>query len=249
MKKRTEEVRRRRRWMLLPAGLALTLAGLFGAYWLASLPVARVDVRGTHHAAPAELRALARVDTGMVLFDVDPALVADRVVRHPWVARAEVTRLPTGTLVIDVTERRPVALVVAADGTPSHYLDATGAQMPRVPGAVYDVPLVRGLKEAYHPVRPVETASVRALLQALAAAPPDVEALISEIEVRGREVWVLTTPAGGHGAVPVRLGRAGFAEKLQRLHAFWHQAVLPRPEVRFRQIDLRFDNQIFTEEQ
>ncbi|GIV60092.1 MAG: cell division protein FtsQ [Rhodothermaceae bacterium] len=237
------------RWILLPALLATAATGLLGWRWLATLPCRQIVIEGAHHAERAALLDLARVDTGMVLFDLDPALVADRLVRHPWVAHAEVTRLPTGTLAIDVEERRPVALVVGADGAPSHYLDATGAQMPLVPGAAYDVPLVRGLRQPYHPVQPVQEEAVRAFLAALAAVPPEVEALVSEVEVRGGELWAYTTPGPAREAVPVRLGRMGFSDKLTRLHAFWHQAVLPRPEKHFRLIDLRFDSQIVTEEQ
>jgi cell division protein FtsQ len=242
---------KRRVWpAALPVMLALGVVGVLGWHWLSGLTCRTIEVSGMRHAEREAILDLARVDTGMVLFDIDPALVADRVTRHPWVAEAEVVRLPTGTLVIEVRERRPVALVLDRTGMPSHYLDAAGAQMPLTPGIVHDVPLVRGLRQPYHPVRPVENAEVRALLAALAAAPPEVEALVSEVEVRpGNELWVYTTPDGVHGAVPVRLGRIGFAEKLSRLHAFWQQAVLPRPDKAFRLIDLRFESRIVTEEQ
>ncbi len=241
---------KRRTWpAALPVLLALGVVGALGWHWLSGLTCRTIEVTGMRHADREAILDLARVDTGMVLFDIDPALVADRVTRHPWVAEAEVARLPTGTLAIEVRERRPVALVLDRTGMPSHYLDAAGAQMPLTLGIVHDVPLVRGLRQPYHPVRPVENAEVRALLAALAAAPPEVEALVSEVEVRpGNELWVYTTPDGVHGAVPVRLGRIGFAEKLSRLHAFWQQAVLPRPDKAFRLIDLRFDSQIVTEE-
>ena len=56
----------------------------------------------------------------------------------------------------------------------------------------------------------------------------------------------INAPSGG--SIPVTLGRADFAEKLGRLHAFWTQAVLSRPDTPVRRIDLRFDDQIVTEE-
>jgi cell division protein FtsQ len=90
---------------------------------------------------------------------------------------------------------------------------------------------------------------VRELLQALAEADLETDALISEITLAGGGDAVLrTSPGGGHGSVSVRLGIGNYGEKLSRLHAFWHQAVLTRPELSFRVIDLRFDGQIVTRE-
>ncbi len=224
-------------------------AGVLGRHWQATLPCLRIEVTGAHRAPVDSLVALARVDTGMVLFDIDPALVEDRVARHPWVASARVRRLPTGTLAIRVQERVPVLLVLDARGRPSHYLDADGAQMPAA-GVAFDVPLLRGLDQPYHPVQQVQRPEVRALLAALAGLDPGTEALIAEVDLRASgEVWIHTTPAGGQGSIPVRLGQDAFAPKLARLRAFWRQGVLPRSDKRFHLIDLRFDSQIITREQ
>lgn len=241
---------RRVRWaLILGLPVVLALAGL-GWHWQATLRCARIAVTGAQQVPADTLVALARVDTGAVLYDLDPVLLEDRLRRHPWVASARVRRLPTGTLALHVQERTPVALVLDAHGRPDRYLDGTGAQLPLVPGAAFDVPLVRGLDEPYHPVRPVQQPALRGLLAALARLDPATEALVAEVDLRPPgEVWLHTTPAAGHPSIPVRLGREAFDRKLARLRAFWRQAVLPRPDTRFRQIDLRFDGQIVTREQ
>ena len=223
------------------------LAMVLGWWWQATLMCQRIDLAGHQHATSEALLALARVDTDTLLFDIDPDLVEDRLRRHPWVAEASVRRLPTGTLALRVTERVPTMLVMNRRGAPSHYLDAQGAQMPLVPKVAYDVPLLWGLNAPYHPIQPVAEPSVLAFLQALDRADPAVEALISEVVFEG-ELVVHTTPAHGHGAIPVHLGRADFEGKFKRLHAFWHQAVLPRPDKTFRRIDLRANSQIVTRE-
>ncbi len=235
--------------LALGAVFALGALGLLGWQWLSALRVERIDVSGARHAPERALLELARVDTGQVMLDVDPALVADRVRRHPWVAAARATRLPTGTLAIRVQERVTVLLVLDAKGRPAHYLDRDGFAMPLTPDAAYDVPLLRGFGEAYHPVRRVQDPAVRDLLVALAEADDDTDALASELEREpSGEIVLHTTPAGARGSILVRLGRDDMGRKLARLRAFWQQAVLTQPEKAFTSIDLRFDSQVVTQE-
>ncbi|HLT46407.1 MAG TPA: FtsQ-type POTRA domain-containing protein [Rubricoccaceae bacterium] len=244
---------RRFRRLVVGAGV-LTVAALAAAawHWQRALPLERVAVRGFVRADSAEVVRLAALPDSAALFDLDPALIADRVRRAPWVRAARVRRLPTGTLAIAVEERTPVALVVAADGRLSHYLDREGYALPLRPGDPFDVPLLRGLVPAYHPTQPVGDAALLDLLAALATADEETAALVSELTVgAGGEVLLRTSTDGVHGALAVRLGAGsaeGYAEQLRRLHAFWHQAVLTRPQTRFEVVDLRFDGQIVTRE-
>lgn len=239
------------RWtrrLAMASALALVVAlGVFGWRWQATLQLSSVDVVGTTHAPPDSLRALARVDTGTVLFDVEPVLVADRVRRHPWVEDASVMRLPTGTLRIHVTERTPAALVMTDDGAPAFYVDRRGFCMPLPERAGYDVPLLHGIADAYSPTRPIAHETVRHMLDALPES--DAHRLIAEWVVHpDSTLWAYTRPTSAHDAIRVDMGRTDFPQKLRRLHAFWTQAVQPRPDTHFARIDLRFDSQIVTEE-
>lgn len=260
MARETKQQQRRRQpsrpsWLrraLVVLGLGAVVAlGVLGWRWQASVPVRAVEVRGAVHADTAELVALAAVPDSSMLFALDPALLEDRVRRHPWVADASVTRWVTGTLGISVTERVPVALALDADGRPSYYFDAAGFRMPVTPvapsNAVYDVPLLHGFGE-YQPTTPVDDADARELLATLAGLDEATDALVSSVERTPGGLVLTTAPAPGSGAIPVTLGHSGFAEKLARLRAFWDQAVLPRPDTPVRRIDLRFDGQIVTEE-
>lgn len=229
--------------------LAVAALGYTGWTWLDGLTVQRVVVDGTRHADEAAVRAVARVDSGGRLLDVDHALIADRVRRHPWVRSAGVRRLPPGTVWISVEERLPIVLQLGHDGTPQGYLDREGYPLPFAERAVYDVPLLRGVAVPENPTRPVQTETVRELLAALGRLDPDIDALISSLEVHASgDVTLHTAPAGTQASVDIRLGRRGYAETFRRLHAFWRQAVLPRPQKTFESIDLRFDGQIVTKE-
>ena len=241
---------RRRLLRLLVTGVpVLALCGV-AWLWLESVRLTRIEIVGARQADPGELRRLAAVDSGAALFDLDPALIADRVVRHPWVRAASVTRWPTGTLRIVVEERVPVVLQMDAGGRPLRYLDAEGYGMPLGRGPVPDVPLLYGVRGPAHPMRPLEDEPVRALLTTLAALEDPARALISEIVwAPDGEFWCYTTPAAGQRSVPVRLGRDDFERRLRRLVAFWQQAVLTQPHKTFSLIDLRFANQIVVREE
>jgi len=190
---------------------------------------------------------LAGVDTGKVLFEIESRLVEDRVQRHPWVAEAHVSRLPTGMLTIQVKEREPVARVVGPDGRASWYLDAYGYPMPVVRGSAFNVPLLRCHRETLHPVRSVEDSTLRALLLVLADLDDRTDAIISEIEIRANsEIRLKTTPSDVHETVDVRLGRDGIKEKMETLIAFWDQIVLVQKQQNIQYIDLRFDSQVVT---
>ena len=237
-----------RRWLRRLGGVALALALAAAWVWQRTLPFERVAVVGTAHAPVAEVeRLVGVVPDSVALYSLDPGLLAGRAERHPWVRRAAARRLPTGTLRVRVEERVPVALALGADGRPSHFLDAEGYAMPASPSALYDVPVLRGAP-AYHAVQPVADPALRSLLAAFARADEAALALVSEVEWAG-PVTLWTTPAGGHGSVPVRLGRGGdYGDRLRRLRAFWDQSVLPRPAHDVRLVDLRFDGQVVTRE-
>lgn len=216
---------------------------------IAKIRVADIRIEGALLAAVDEVRAAARIDPDTLLVSVAPSLVEDRVRRHPWVADASARRLPDGTVSIRVLEREPVLLALGTSGRPSYYIDREGHRMPFVPGHSFMVPVLRGLDEAYHPVRPVQQAAVRELAGSLPDLDPDVDALVSEFLVGDDGGIVLVTvPASSGQTLTVRLGRDRFAVRLARLKAFWDQAVLTRPGVRYASVDLRFEGQIITRE-
>lgn len=252
MARETKQHQHRRRMIrraLAVLGLVVVaaLVGL-GWHWQATLPVRATAISGAVHADTTALLDLAAVPDSSMLFDLDPTILADRVQRHPWVAEASVTRWMTGTLGISVTERVPVALVLDGSGRQAYFFDAAGFMMPLAPGAAYDVPLLQGRLPAFQPTQPTDDIATLDLLAALASLDEQTDALVSSIERTATGFVLTTSPAPGSGAIPVALGRDGFGEKLQRLRAFWDQAVLSRPDTPVRRIDLRFDGQIVTQE-
>jgi cell division protein FtsQ len=225
--------------------IVLVLVGFMGWNWTRNVQLEEVYFEGMQQASEAEMLTHARVDTVTFLYDVDPLIVADRVQRHPWVRQADVTRWPTGVLAIKVEERVPVALVLNRQGEAAYYLDASGYQMPVDSGVVFDIPLLRGVPASYRPVNPVVHPTLQELLPALAELNPETNRLIAEMSLSIKDdIEVYTIPTEEREPIRVWFGRNQFAEKFERLQAFWEQAILTQPEKKYALIDLRFDNQI-----
>lgn len=228
--------------------LCLGSAAFFAYQWYRTVPLEEISIDGNSNAEYEALVALAALDTVAFVVEVDTRIVADRVRRHPWVRAASATRWPTGTLEITVEERVPVLLALDRSGRPVHYLDAEGFALPLVPNVHFNVPLLKGAGSVGHPLRPVQDDRIRSLAADVSLLDEREQALLSEFELREREVWLRTSATTSGQSIEVRLGRDGFEEKLRRLHAFWHQAVLTQPDTRFERVDLRFDSQVVTRE-
>jgi cell division protein FtsQ len=229
--------------------MGLAVLGLLGWQWRSEASVERVAVTGATQAPPDTIRGLTGVAPGTSMSDVRPALVSDRVVRHPWVRAATVTpHWMSGTLAVSITERTPAALAVDAQGRPAYYLDRAGHAMPPPDSAAFNVPLVHGLPPRAPgggPDRPAAPAPLRRLLAAL--ADTDARRLVSDIEVAPKNRLRLTTvPLDRYGSVSVRLGRGHMARKLRTLRAFARQILTAPPADSVHVIDLRFDGQVIT---
>ncbi len=234
-----------KRAVMSVAAAALAVVAI-GWYWQATLTCSEVVIEQTAHASREEIRELAGVQTGQALYGIDPAVITDRVRRHPWVRDASVSRVPTGTLTIEVEERRPRAVVVGANQQPAYYLEYEGYQMPVVPDEMHNVPLVRGLQAAYKPTTVVQDSTMVRFLRALERSP-DAEPLISEIIMREGDVRLRTVISPDGRSIPVRVGHGNYENKLTRLAAFWKQAV-NRYDRQYHRIDLRFADQVVVEE-
>ena len=222
---------------------------LFGWWWKMQLVYQGTQITGTQFANPDTLLHKINIDSTTLFFDIKPQIVARQVAEDPWVEYADVSRLPNAILSISVTERTPALLLIDADGKPDRFIDRDGFQMPFGKQAVFDVPLLFGLEETFHPSEPIQHPALQDLLNALQQIPEDVDALISAFTIKpDGEIFLQTNPIPGRGSIDARLGKDDYSSKLTRLHAFWHQTVLAKRDYKIQAIDLRFDSQIITNE-
>jgi cell division protein FtsQ len=245
----TEHKRHIGSWILATLLVLVLAAGGWTAWqWVQQVTLQEVRISGHVNVQEEEVLDLLRVDTGLVMFDINAVILEDRVVRHPWIRQADVARLPSGILDISIEERTPVAMLMSTDGHVDYWVDAEGWRLPVTGRARYDVPLLYAVPQNWHPMQPLAHGPTRELIRDLDNAGRRMDALFSEF-VWGADGWTVhLTPAPPHGSIPALLGEFGYAAKFEVLLGFWDQQVLQYANKIYDRVDLRFDSQVVVEE-
>lgn len=108
--------------------------------WLRAGEPPRVFVRGAVHVAPSEVVRASELLDGA---DASPESVAARVRTHPWIESARVATLASGTLLIEVSERVPEAVVSLPGEEQLWFVDASGTAFAPAPPTGVDLPTLR----------------------------------------------------------------------------------------------------------
>jgi cell division protein FtsQ len=219
------------RWRLAVGG-ALLLVLLASPLWaprvlrqLAFFRVRKVEVNGLRYTPAGEVLARLNVDTTRSVWDpLDP--LAARVMAHPQVESAFVSRKLPGTIVVNVVERRPVALVPI--GAELRAVDERGVTLPLDPSHTpVDAPVVTAPRDArvYH------------LLGQMQREAPALYARISSIRPAGSgELLVQVADVPVRTMTSVTLARLSDIEPVER--------DLARRQLRAAELDLRYRDQV-----
>lgn len=191
---------------------------------MAFFHVRRIEIVGARYVAPSDILARLHVDTLASVWDPTAPLAA-RVMTHAEVERAVVRRKLPGTLVVEVSERPPVALVPAAGGF--RVYDARGVALPIDPARVsVDAPV---LSQA-DPL-------VLRLLGAMRVGLPALYARLSAVNTIGKDELRLELKSQ-----PVRAMKDVTLERLADIEPV--EADLERRQLRAAEIDLRYRDQV-----
>lgn len=223
-----DRLRVRVRWLwrgtLLLALLTIPWWGRALLRELSFFRVRRVVIEGTRYAAPDEIVSRLAVDTSVSIWDGVSPLVS-RVEAHPQVRSARIRRRFPGTLVVEVTEHRPVALVSTPTGLT--VADAMGRTLPVDPTVVdVDLPVVEGR----------DTLVLRVLGEVQEALPA-LHARVSEVRRVTADEVVFTLPS-----LRIRTAAAVSVQRLSEALAVQQDLVArARPAL---ELDLRFRDQV-----
>lgn len=206
---RRRKLRQRRRVRFLQAGWrVLAVCGLtVGVIWAATLPTwvirrpEQVQIEGNHLIPVRTLRLLLPIPYPQSLFRVEPQVIARELQARAPIADVIVSRqlFPPG-LVVQVTERLPVAIALMTEGNPqatgktaaNGLLDENGMLIPLESYTALDQSLkLPSLKVIGKPAtyRPFWSKLYRELTQ----APP---VNVSEIDLRNPSNMILKTDLG-----------------------------------------------------
>jgi cell division protein FtsQ len=218
------------RWKLVAAcvgGLVVLSCPLWGPRVLAELAyfrVRRVEIVGARFVQPSDILGRLHVDTLSSVWEPAGPL-EERIASHPGVHSVRVGRRLPGTLVVEITERWPVALVSTPAGL--RPFDERGAALPIDPARIaVDAPVLSS-----------GDAGLFRLLGRLRAEAPELYGRVSEAGRAGAdEVWLRIS------SVPVRAMTDVTVERLAELVPV--EQDLARRQLRAIEIDLRYRDQV-----
>ncbi len=238
-----------RTWLRLLRGLIVAASLVWAAWWSVAsvlrspaLRVAHVEVIGTEHLSTGDVLALVEGLRGQSILRVRLDDWRRRVLTCPWVADATLSRSLPATVVVRITERRPIA--IGRIGEELFLVDDHGDEIdeygPRY--ADFDLPIVDGLvrggvQEADGNERRAQLAS--RLLRDVRTRPA-LARRISQVDVSDpRDAVVIVD----QDTARVRLGDERFLERLQ---SYVDLAPALRQQVRaIDYVDLRFGERVY----
>lgn len=230
-----EEVAEPRAWSKrrVRLGIAAVVLVLFvGApFWaplllrqLSFFRVRKVEIVGARYVTAGDILDRLHVDTNASVWDPTGPLER-RLASHPQLRRVSVRRKLPGTLVVDIEENSPVALVATSDGMRAY--DARGVALP--------IDLTKTPLDA--PVLPRRDVGVLKLLGLLRSEAPALYDRVSEVRVVSADELLIE-----FDGTPVRTMRDVTADRLAEIDPV--EDDLTRRGLRAAEIDLRYKDQV-----
>jgi len=210
-------------WRLWPAVILVVLIVLLHHNFTHAdqFRVRTIDIPECRHVSKTALLNFLHFRAGQNIFTIDMAGAVKRIKEHPWVKTASVRRELPGAVVVELTEREPVALLQMEA---LYLVDEDGEPFKKVePGDPGDLPLLTGFDPGAFQRGPLAAKRQAALIAEAARLikigqkvgrldPQD----ISEVRFEASGGFTFVT---AENAAQIRLGFGDFDKKLQRFAA------------------------------
>ncbi len=210
---------------LILAGVSISLVLLY--HQLLTSPrfciknIKNLEIVGLGRLTPETILEQAHLGPETNLLALRPGQVERALLAHPWIARAELTRIWPHRLRLRLKEREPVALVQMGE---LYYVDRQGCLFkPLSPGDPHNFPVITGLgpehfRQGEGPVPEVLAQAFKLLELLKTASPPLNLENISELHVDLERGFTLYANGLGGG---VDLGFTEHQGKLQKFAQIW----------------------------
>lgn len=221
------------------AVIGVSLVGLFLLTERFAVPhrfrINSIEVKGNRFLSEGEVRELLGPAMGGSLISANLEALRSNLAASPWVGGAVVRRKLPDTLLVDVAERFPIAL---AETDQLYVMDASGELIdllgPRT--AVFDLPIIRGLRGVSLEVRRDRAQRANVLLDDLG----ELSSEISEISVD--QTGDLLVVLRGDGSV-LKLAEPPFRKRVLSFLALRQKLRERCPDAEY--FDLRFKDRIY----
>lgn len=208
----------------------------------------KVVVYGADSVDSEEIIKLTNVRAGMPMFSLCMDSIRTRVLSHPHIEAARVSRTFPRALVIRVRERKPIALINYGD----IYSVDSGGFIMKHPSRENEIslPILSGFTAKDSLLLNQQTTNRKLLkmltvLNEIRRSNSAVFPQISELVNTQGNKYILYT---ADSATRIYLGETDFAKKVRLLEAFWATLRDKKEWHDFEYIDLRYHKQVIVQE-
>lgn len=209
----------------------------------------RITVKGNTTISEEEILKAAGIkrDSVINLDDINYLFIRDRILKHPEVKKVVVSKESPSELIIEITEKRPVAVVVK--NSELFLIDDEDEIFSfKNYEKVYDLPVINGLKSESDPYYKSDLKSALTLIKTAYSKGKTLQNLISEVNVSDSAKLIVNTndhstmfyfPKPEAGIIDKEM----LSEKLYIFKRFFEDEIV-RKNQKFEYVDMRFSNQI-----
>lgn len=236
-------------------------AVVFANIWRTDTNYNKITIRGNFTIPEEDILKYIRVDSDTVLNleELDITIIQDRISKHPEVKKVNVAKQPPNELLIEVIEKKPIALINF--GKELKLVDGDFEIFPFVnTEMLYDLPVISGLdlKDLPENIRYLKKSddlkTALFLINLAYHRSKTLYSYISEISMKNQEkIIVYSTDMSIPFYFPRKNKDATDREyseelnmKLNYFGGFIEQIVPEKSDEKFEYVDLRFSNQIIS---
>lgn len=182
------------------------------------LKVEKIIVKGVSQLDTSEVISLIKDVKGSFLFDINKNEIRQNILTNPWVKEVFIRRWLPGQLIINIRERKPLALVNFGQ---VYLVDDRGYLWQLKPNAYWNLPLVSGLQDTLSSELQGHRLKAEALVR-LNSFLEEINSLIknndiphiSQIDFRGNEIVYLSFSSS---LITISLNRKSMDKNLKHL--------------------------------
>lgn len=205
------------------------------------LKLERIEVTTLKRLTRQDVLTQAGVNPGDDMLSIRLSRIGEQLAKNPWVEKVKVRRYFPHTLIIDIVEREPVAVVNMGY---LYYLDKNGEIFkPLTVGDQLDYPVLTGITEEDMGKDPSGSKeALKNVLELIALLKGGTVFALSDVSEIHYDKGYGFTLFSAQGGVPVRLGSSDFSDKLMRFARIYKDLQAQMPNLQY--IDLDYSDKI-----
>jgi len=232
------------KYLMIPLILSIGVLSHFAREWRSAVKVVSITVDGARSLSKNALTKLSGVEVSAPLYGIDLGKVQRRIMADPLLKGVKLNREYPGSLVIEVSEREPVAALNCGQ---MRFVDEEGVVLPYLDGdRKLDLPVIIGIdgmqsEKIGKPIMNKELFTALEIIRQAQMLDSTIYHMISELDMnRGGDIRINSLDAG----IPVILGRDDIPKKLLLFETFWTKFVDTGEAQKLKYVDLRFEDQV-----